>query len=84
MALVQLLGVTPTPEAFERVRVILDGVMQAMAPDLTGRPYLNYLEGDERRDSVEQALGRSAARRLAQVKARVDAEDTFDHGLRAQ
>ena len=84
MAVVQLLGVTPTPEAFERVRVILDSLMQAMAPDLTGRHYLNYLEGDERRDSVEQALGRSAARRLAQVKAKVDAENTFDHGLRAQ
>ena len=65
MAVVQLLGVTPTPAAFERVRVILDRVMLAMEPDLTGRHYLNYLEGDERRDSVEQAIGTSAARRLA-------------------
>ena len=84
MAVVQLLGVTPTPAAFERVRVILDRVMQAMEPDLTGRHYLNYLEGDDRRDSVEQAIGTSAARRLAAVKAQVDSGDTFDHGLRAQ
>jgi FAD/FMN-containing dehydrogenase len=83
MALVQLLGVTPTPAAFERVRVVMDRVMQAMAPDLTGRHYLNYLEGDDRRDSVEQAIGTSAARRLAAVKAQVDSTDTFDHGLRA-
>lgn len=83
IAVTQLLGVTPTPEAFERVRVILDSVMQAMTPDLTGRHYLNYLDGDERRDSVEQALGSSAASRLSEIKAQVDPESTFDHGLRA-
>ena len=83
IAVAQLLGVTPTPSAFERVRVVLDRVMQAMTPDLTGRHYLNYLEGDERRDSVEQAIGASAASRLASIKAQVDPGNTFDHGLRA-
>jgi FAD/FMN-containing dehydrogenase len=83
IAVAQLLGVTPTPAAFESVRVVLDAVMQAMEPDLTGRHYLNYMEGDERRDSVEQAIGSDAARRLAQIKAQVDPDDIFDHGLRA-
>ena len=81
IAVIQLLGVTPTPAAFEKVRVIMDRVMLAMEPDLTGRHYLNYLEGDERRDSVKQAIGTSAARRLAAVKANVDSANTFDHGL---
>ena len=42
----------------------------------------NYLEGDDRRDSVEEAIGTSAAGRLSEVKAQVDPENTFDHGLR--
>lgn len=81
IAVVQLLGVTPTPADFERVRVVLDRIMLEMEPDLSGRHYLNYLEGDERRDGVEQAIGSSAASRLASIKAEVDPSNMFDHGL---
>lgn len=81
IAVVQLLGVTPTPAAFERVRVVLDRAMLEMEPDLTGRHYLNYLEGEARRDGVEQAIGTDAAERLARIKAEVDPTNLFDHGL---
>jgi hypothetical protein len=81
IAVVQLLGVTPTPAAFERVRVVLDRAMREMEPDLTGRHYLNYLEGNERRGGVEQAIGSSAAGRLASIKSQVDPTNLFDHGL---
>jgi FAD/FMN-containing dehydrogenase len=74
-------AITPTLEAAAAVRATVDALLGRVAPDLTGRPYLNFVEGARRRERVEAALGIDAYRRLAALKSRLDPDDLFDHGL---
>lgn len=81
--LLELVGVTETPEEIAAVRNLIEKTRVRIASSLTGGHYLNYAEGDERRFGVERGIGSEAARRLAAVKRRLDPDDLFDHGLAA-
>lgn len=81
--LLELVGVSPTPEDVLAIRSLIVGLADRIAADLTGGLYLNYAEGDERRHGVERGIGVEAARRLASVKAQLDPTNRFDHGLDA-
>lgn len=79
--LLEAIAVTPTPEAVAAARAAFDRLKEAIDGDLTGRLYLNFVEGDERRLGVGGAVSPEARQRLAAVKARYDPERNFDHGL---
>lgn len=76
-----LIAVTPTIDDQLAVRADAARLRLAIAGDLTGRHYLNFIEGDERRTGAEAAFGPDAVARLAAVKQRLDPEGRFDHGL---
>jgi hypothetical protein len=79
--LLEIVGVTPTPEDVSSVRRQITRISAAISTDLTGGVYLNYVEGEDRRHGVVDGIGRSAFERLARVKASLDPDDVFDHGL---
>jgi len=79
--MLELVALTPTPADQAAVHAVTAHLRQAIAADLTGRLYLNFLEGEERRSGVEAAIGPEALQRLASVKARLDPGHRFDHGL---
>jgi len=56
-------------------------LMDSIADDLTGGHYLNYVEGEARRHGVAAGIPAGTLKRLADVKARLDPEYLFDHGL---
>ena len=77
----QMVGVTPTPEARTAFTAHTGAIRGALGPCLTGGTYLNWLEGDEKRGALRAAVGDRVAARLRAVKVRLDPDDTFDRGL---
>ena len=77
----QMIGVTPTPEARAGFTAHTDAVKEAIGTCRTGGTYLNWLEGHEKRRAVRAALGDHAAALLRAIKDEIDPDDTFDRGL---
>lgn len=79
--LLELVGVTPSADEVAAVRALVTEVVGRVAADLTGGHYLNYLEGDDRRYGVARGTAPGAYPRLAALKAQLDPDNLFDHGL---
>ena len=79
--LLDLVAVTPTSEDQRAARAEAERLRGAITNDLTGRHYLNFVEGDQRRTNVAGAVGQEAVERLAAVKHRLDPGRLFDYGL---
>lgn len=77
----QLIGMTPTPEAWTALEDYAGRFKQALRPVLTGRVYLNFLDGEEKRARTQDAYTPEAFRRLTALKARYDPENRFAYGL---
>ena len=77
----QLVGLTPTPEALRRFEQYTDEMKQVLGSYLTGGVYLNFLEGEESRRRTKDAYSPEAYRRLMDLKARLDPEDIFGYSL---
>lgn len=77
----QMVGVTPTPDARDGFADHTAAVMEALGACRSGATYLNWLEGEEKRRAARTALGDRTSRLLAAIKAAVDPDDVFDRGL---
>jgi FAD/FMN-containing dehydrogenase len=74
-------GLTPTPEAQQGFAHVRDQLKQALAPALSGRVYINFLEGSESAERVQDAFSDDAYQRLVQLKARYDAANRLNRGV---
>ena len=79
--LLELVGVTETTADIAAVRGLVAEVEERISDDLTGGHYLNYVEGDDRRHGVARGTPAGSLERLAALKARLDPQDLFNHGL---
>lgn len=79
--LLQMLAMTPTPEAFEGARQFQGQFQRAMQPVLTGGVYLNFLEGDEKQARTQDAYTPEKYRRLQEIKAKYDPDNLFSHSF---
>ncbi|QZY28489.1 FAD-binding oxidoreductase [Nocardioides coralli] len=79
--LLELVGVTETASDVAAVRSLIHDLTARIAPDLTGGHYLNYVEGGDRRHGVARGTVPGAYERLAALKALLDPDDLFNHGL---
>jgi FAD/FMN-containing dehydrogenase len=77
--LLEMVGVTPTPEAHAFLGQYTGQLKARLAPYLTGGVYMNFLEGAESRQRVRDGFSPQSYRRLAQLKAAYDP----DHRLHA-
>jgi FAD/FMN-containing dehydrogenase len=79
--LLQLLGMAPTPEAYRHLQQITGELKQWLQPYLTGGVYLNFLNGKESQQQVENGYSPEAFRQLVALKARYDPENRLRHGF---
>ncbi len=81
LMILQTMAATPTPDSVAVAHAEIERIRSALAADLTGGHYLNYIDGDERRSGVRGGVGASSTERLAEIKARFDPGDLFAYGL---
>jgi FAD binding domain/Berberine and berberine like len=79
--LLQMIGTAPAPDATAGLLSHLAAVRKALEPHVTGGAYLNFLEGDEKRDRSPRGFAAGDLARLAAVKRAVDPADMFAHGV---
>jgi FAD/FMN-containing dehydrogenase len=77
----QVIGITPTPEAHRQVGQYIAQMKQALAPYLTGGVYINFLEGEEARQRTRDAYLPETYRKLQALKAKYDPENFFRFGF---
>jgi hypothetical protein len=77
----QVVGMTPTPEARRQVGQYIAQMKQALAPYLTGGVYINFLEGEEARQRTRDAYLPETYRKLQALKAKYDPENYFRFGF---
>jgi FAD binding domain/Berberine and berberine like len=73
----QLIGMAPVPEARQAFDVYTARFKQALAPHLTGGVYINFLDGEEARQRIQDAYQPQAYQRLQELKARYDPDNRF-------
>jgi FAD/FMN-containing dehydrogenase len=78
--LVQVVAVTPGPEAREDAERRVQGLWRRLGP-LVDSVYLNLTEGEERLSQTRNAFDFASWTRLVAVKQHVDPENLFSHGI---
>jgi FAD/FMN-containing dehydrogenase len=71
----QMIGITPSPEAHRAFVDHTDRMKQDLKPWLTGRVYLNFLEGEEAVRRTKDGYSPENYRRLSALKAKYDPEN---------
>lgn len=78
--LLQVIALTPDPGAVADTHARIDRLWGRLG-DRAVAPYLNFLEGDERRELGRSAFDAARWERLAAIKAKVDPDEVFSSGL---
>ncbi|AZG44693.1 FAD-binding oxidoreductase [Gordonia insulae] len=79
--LLELASIVPDPHVGLAVESALRLTRDALAPFVTGAAYLNFLEGDEKAARSASAFSQPNRRRLAAIKAALDPDNRFCHGV---
>lgn len=79
--LLQMVGMTPTPEALSAVRHFTDDLKETIRPSLTGGVYMNFLEGEESRQRIKDGYTPEKYARLAALKAKYDPENRLSYSF---
>jgi FAD/FMN-containing dehydrogenase len=77
----QVVGITPTAEAHNRVKSYAEAFRRELQPALTGKIYLNLNEGEVQRERTPDGYSAENYYRLQAIKALYDADNRFDHGF---
>ena len=77
----QMVAMTPTLEALQAQEQYTDEFKAALAPYLTGRVYINFLEAKERQSRIRDAYSPESFRRLTALKAKYDPENRFRYSF---
>jgi FAD/FMN-containing dehydrogenase len=75
----QVVGFTPSPQSVAEVREHIANLKQALEPHMHGGVYLNFLEGEEARQSTRQGFSAENLKRLQDIKAKYDPQNRFNH-----
>ena len=78
--LLQIVALTPTPESVADTHARLERLWRRLG-DRVVAPYLNFLEGEERREAGRSTFDPATWQRLAAIKAKVDPDGVFGDGL---
>lgn len=79
--IMQLVGLTPTPEAEQGFRHYTTQFKSELQRYLTGTVYMNFLEGEESSERVKDGFSPEAYRRLTDLKATYDPDNRFSFGM---
>ena len=81
LLVLQMVAMTPTPEIWQAQEQYTSQFKQALEPFLTGRVYINFLEGKEKQERTRDAYSPEAFRRLTEIKAKYDPENRFRYSF---
>jgi FAD/FMN-containing dehydrogenase len=73
--ILQIVGLTPTVEARQYLQQYLHQFKTDLAPHFTGNVYMNFLEGDESRERIQDAYSTEAFQRLKEIKRKYDPDN---------
>lgn len=79
--LLQMAGVTPTPEAHSHLVQYTNEIKAHLQSYLTGGVYMNFLEGEESQQRVEGGFSPEAYQRLVRLKATYDPDNRLRSGF---
>lgn len=79
--LIQMVGITPTPELHQHVTEYIQVFKAALKPYLSGGVYLNFLEGAEKATSLKAAFSAESAEHLRSLKSLHDPDNRFSHAV---
>lgn len=79
--LLEVVAITPTPEAGVAAKALLEQLHRQLAPATTGGTYLNFTEGEEKQSRSASGFEADALERLRAVKAEIDPADVMSHGV---
>jgi len=77
----QMVGAIFSPEGQTALTTFYAQVKQALQPYLTGKVYMNFLEGEESRAQVKHGFSAEAYQHLTQLKAKYDPENVFGYAF---
>lgn len=77
----QMIGITPTAEAYTRLETYMENIKGAMSSALSGGIYLNFAEGTEARSRSHDGFTADAYAQLQRVKTAYDPDNRFDHSF---
>jgi FAD/FMN-containing dehydrogenase len=78
--ILNMLGITPSPEAYGHVVSLTSGILEALGSHKTGI-YPNFLEGSEGQKLIAEAFSPQTYDRLKALKAQYDPQNRFRYGL---
>jgi len=79
-----LVALTPIPELRARVAAHIAELKRALQPHLTGRVYMNFIEGDEALALTRRGFSEESYQRLCALKAHYDPHNRFSHSYALQ
>lgn len=79
--LLEVIGITPTPEAQGALAAHLERLRERLRPHRTGGAYLNFLEGEEKVRRTREGFAPEDYRRLQALKREFDPQNLFRYGL---
>ena len=79
--LLEMVGMVFGPEHGMALEAHIERTRQALAPFVTGAAYLNFMEGEDKRERSASAYSDGHMVRLQAVKDAVDGGDRFSHGF---
>lgn len=82
--LLQMIGPAPTPEAYHHLAQYTGQIKEHLRPYLTGGVYMNFLEGEESQQQVENGFLPVTYRRLMALKATYDPDNRLRSGFNIQ
>jgi hypothetical protein len=79
----QVVGITATPEAYQHLRAYTQSLKRDLEPYIMG-VYMNWLEGEESRERIQDGFSPEAYRHLRELKARHDPDNLFGFSFNIQ
>jgi len=80
--LLQMIGMTPTPEAYSQLAQYTGQIKTRLRPYLTGGVYMNFLEGGESQERVGDAFSPETYQRLVMLKTTYDPHNRLRSGFK--
>jgi hypothetical protein len=78
--LMETVAITPTPEALAQAEGHVAALKEALGSHLTGKVYMNFLEGEDAQRLIARGYSDEAYRRLRMLKAVYDPDNLFRYG----
>ena len=79
--LLQLVGLTPTIEMRQHLQQYIYQFKTDLAPHLTGNVYMNFLEGEESQERIQDAYSMDTFQRLQEIKSKYDPENRLSYSF---